>query len=145
MGCHRSFRIAVATLCLWGSAPSLRAQTLKGTILGTITDSSQAVMPGVQVSATETNTNAARTVTTNGSGFYSFPNLDPGVYRVEAQHSGFRKMVRAGIDLAANTTARVDLELSPGSVAEVLEVTDAAPLLQTDRADTGGKIGTVQL
>ena len=103
MGYQRSSRIAVALvgmLCASGPARSLRAQTLKGTILGTITDSSQAVMPAVQVAVTETNTNASRTVTTNDSGFYSFPNLDPGVYRVEVQHSGFRKMVRAGIDRA---------------------------------------------
>jgi hypothetical protein len=148
MGHHRSVRIAAVLgvmLCSGSSGLVVRAQTLKGTILGTITDSSQAVMPGVQVAVTETNTNARRTLATNDSGFYSFPNLDPGVYRVEVEHSGFRKMVRAGIDLTANTTARVDLELSVGSVSDVVDVTDTAPLLQTDRADTGGKIEQVQL
>ena len=140
-------KVATAILAGWicSGGPSLHAQTLKGTILGTITDSSQAVMPGVQVMVRETNTNAARTVNTNDSGFFSFPNLDPGQYRVEVEHTGFRKMVRAGIDLAANTTARIDLELSPGAVTDVVDVTDTAPLLQTDRADTGGKIEQIQL
>jgi hypothetical protein len=146
MGHLRTSRIAIALIAIFcSSAISLRAQVLKGTILGTITDSSQAVIAGAQVAVTETNTNVSRNVTTNSSGFYGVPNLDPGTYRVEVQHPGFRRMVRAGIDLVANSTARVDLELSPGAVSEVLEVTEARPLLQTDRADVGGTINRTQL
>ena len=112
-----------------------RAQTLKGTILGTITDISHAVIPGVQVLITEVNTNFHRTETTNDSGFYVFANLDPGSYRVEVEHMGVRKVVRAGIALVPNTTVRVDLELSPGEVSDVIDVSAETPLLQTDRAD----------
>src|SRR5579885_2674969 len=90
------------------------AQTLKGTILGTITDVTHAVIPGVQVNVTETNTNFHRTETTNESGFFAFANLDPGNYRIEVEQPGFRKVVRSDIELAANTTVRVDLELQPG-------------------------------
>ncbi|HZS51148.1 MAG TPA: TonB-dependent receptor [Bryobacterales bacterium] len=127
------------------SPSSLSAQTLKGTILGTITDASHAVIPGVQVNITETNTNFHRVETTNESGFYAFANLDPGNYRVEVEQPGFRKVVRSDIELAANTTVRVDLELQPGQVTEVVDVTAEAPVLQTDRADTGGKIESQQL
>jgi len=137
--------ILLAIVFLSGSAFSLRGQTLKATILGTITDSSHAVIPGAQVLVTETNTNARRTETTNDSGFYVFANMDPGTYRVEVEQPGFRKMVRAGIDLTPNTTARIDLELSPGEVSEVVDVTAEVPLLQTDRADTGGKVEELQL
>src|SRR6202030_330462 len=77
-------------------------QTVKGTILGTITDSSHGVIPGVQVALTETNTNSHRTETTNESGFFAFANLDPGEYRVEVEHPGFRKTVRSAIALDAN-------------------------------------------
>ena len=87
-----------------------RGQTLKGTLLGTITDSTQAVVPAVQVSLTETNTNFHLTQTTNESGFYVFANLDPGNYRVEVEHTGFRKIVRSGIDLTPNSTVRVGFE-----------------------------------
>ncbi|MBI3697749.1 MAG: TonB-dependent receptor [Acidobacteria bacterium] len=135
----------VAAALLAGSALSLSGQTLKGTLLGTITDSSHAVVPGVQVVVTETNTNFRRAELTNDSGFFVFANLDPGTYRVEVEHPGFRRVIRAGMDLAPNSTARVDLELSPGAVSEVVEVTAEATLLQTDRADTGGKIESKQL
>ncbi len=135
--------LLLAALC--SAAGSLHGQTLKATILGTITDSSHAVIPGVQVNIVETNTNARRAAPTNDTGYYVFANLDPGVYRVEVEHPGFRKVVRAGIDLQPNTTARVDLELSPGAVSEVVDVTAETPLLQTDRADTGGKIEERQI
>jgi hypothetical protein len=123
----------------------LTAQTLKSTILGTVTDSSGALVPAAQLVVIETGTNARRSVLTNESGFYAVANLDPGVYRVEAEHPGFRKVVRPGIDLPPNNTARVDLELSPGAASEVVEVTASAALLQTDRSDTGGQIKTVEL
>ncbi|SRR5579884_487091 len=134
-----------AVLFLTIFSMSAFAQTQKATILGTITDSSHAVIPGAQVVVTEINTNVRRTETTNDSGFYVFANMDPGTYRVEVEQPGFRRMVRSGIDLTPNTTARVDLELSPGAVSETVDVTAEAPLLQTDRADTGGKIEEVQL
>jgi hypothetical protein len=137
--------VAVAALGLSVSAGSLQAQTLKGTILGTITDTSGAVIPRAQVVIIETGTNTRRSVVTNESGFYAAANLDPGMYRVEAEHTGFRKIVRPGIDLSPNNTARVDLELSPGAVSEVVEVAATAPLLQTDRSDTGGQLQTTEL
>jgi hypothetical protein len=133
------FLAAVALL------PPLRGQTLKGTILGTITDSSKGVIPSVVVSLTEVNTNFQRSEVTNESGFFAFANLDPGNYRVEISHPGFRKVVRTGILLEANSTIRVDEELTPGEVTQVVDVTSEAPVLQTDRADTGGKIETQQL
>jgi len=118
----------------------LNGQTLKGTILGTITDSTQAVIPNVRVNLTETNTNFQRTETTNDSGFFAFAELDPGMYRVEVEQTGFRKMVRSDVPLDANSTVRVDLELQPGQQTEVIEVTANANILQTDRADTGATI-----
>jgi hypothetical protein len=127
--------------------PALPApgQALKGTILGTITDATHAIVPTVVVAVTETNTNFHRTEITNESGFFAFANLDPGTYRVEVSHPGFRKMVRSDITLEANSTLRIDMELTPGEVTQVVDVTSEAPILQTDRADTGGKIESNQL
>jgi hypothetical protein len=141
----RTVMFLVLTALSGAAVPALEAQTLKGTLLGTITDSSQAVVSGVNVSITEINTNFHRTEISNEEGFYVFANLDPGNYRVEAEHAGFRKVVRTGIDLTPNTTARIDLELTPGAVSEAVDVTAEAPLLQTDRSDTGSKIETQQL
>src|SRR6266568_987149 len=149
MAHRRSARPAVSLLAvvLFTSLPAslLRGQTLKGTILGTLTDASHAVVPNAQVAITDVNTNFHRTEISNDSGFYVFANLDPGKYRVEVEHPGFRKVVRSDIDLSPNSTIRADLELTPGVVSEVVDVTAGTPLLQTDRADSGGKIENLQL
>src|SRR5215472_1521966 len=144
-GLKRTVMLLVLAAFLGAALPTLEAQTLKGTLLGTITDSSQAVVSGVNVSITEINTNFHRIEISNEEGFYVFANLDPGNYRIEAEHTGFRKVIRSGIDLTPNSTVRIDLELTPGAVSEVIDVTAEAALLQTDRSDTGGKIETQQL
>src|SRR5437764_4818108 len=120
-------------------------QTLKGTILGTITDATHSVVPSVVVNITETNTNFRRSDATNDSGFFAIANLDPGTYRVEVAHPGFRKVVRSDLALEANSTLRVDLELTPGDVTQVVEVTADTPVLQTERDDSCGKIEGLQL
>ncbi len=139
-----AFVLPVLTAIFLPLSPAL-AQTLKGTILGTVADASHAVVPGVAVNIVETNTNFRRTETTNESGFFAFANLDPGTYRIEIEHTGFRKTEKSGITLDANTTVREDLELQTGDVTQVVDITSEGPVLQTDRADTGGTIGTQQL
>ena len=124
----------------------LQAQVLKGQILGTIMDQSGAVVPGVKITVTEMKTNFPRSANTNEAGNYFFVNLDPGDYKVEAEKQGFSKTLRSGVELQPNTTARVNFELVPGAVTQTVDVSaSAAPLLQTDRADTGGKIEAEQL
>src|SRR5215813_7829487 len=71
-------------------------QALKGTILGTVTDTTHAVIPGVSVNITEVNTNYQRTEVANESGFFAFANLDPGTYRIDIQQTGFGKLTRSG-------------------------------------------------
>src|SRR5436305_13018101 len=75
----------------------VRAQTLKGTILGSITDASHGIIQAAAVNLIETNTNFHRSEVTNESGFFAFANLDPGTYRVEVEHPGFRRVVRSAI------------------------------------------------
>lgn len=146
--CSAKFSVTIVScvvaMLLPASLPSY-GQQLKGTILGTISDPSHAVIPGVAVNIIETNTNFHRTETSNESGFYAFANLDPGTYRIEIAHAGFRKIVRSDIVLDANTTVRIDLELSPGDVTQVVNVTSEVPVLQTDRADSGGTVESQQL
>jgi len=133
---------ALAILC----ARPASAQVLKGQILGAISDQSGAVVPGVKITITETRTNFQRTADSNDAGNFFFVNLDPGAYKIEAEKQGFSKALRTGVDLQPNTTARVNFELVPGAVTQTIDVSaTAAPLLQTDRADTGGKIESAQL
>ena len=113
------------------------AQAVKGTLLGTVTDTTGAGVPGATVTVTEVQTGISRSATTNASGNYVFSNLKDGVYRVEAELSGFRKTVHENVKVDVNTTVRVDLALQVGSLAEAVTVVQEAPPLQTDRADTG--------
>src|SRR2546427_2814164 len=84
------------------------SQAITGTILGTITDPSGAVLPGVTVTAVNTGTNLTRQVITNESGNYSIPNLPTGNYRVEAELPGFKKEIRTTITLQLDQRARID-------------------------------------
>jgi len=123
----------------------LHAQATKASLVGTITDSSGAVVPGAEITITEINTNISRTMPTNESGNYVFSNLNPGTYRVEAKLTGFKTAVVDNVYVLVNTTQRADLQLQPGAVSETIEVTAVAPLLQTDRSDVGRKIEAVQM
>src|SRR5215472_18911197 len=88
-------RVILAALLLCQLSPrEVRAQAVKGSLLGTVTDATGAVVPGANVDITEVNTNLKRSTITNESGNYVFENLDRGVYRVEIQLAGFKKAVR---------------------------------------------------
>jgi hypothetical protein len=134
-----------AGLLIAGLAPRVEAQAVRGTLLGNITDSSGAPVPGATVTVTETQTNFTASAVTNDSGVYTFPNLKDGIYRVEAELAGFRKTVRDGVQLDVNTTIRIDLALQPGELTETVDVSAETPALQTDRADTGRVIQGEQI
>jgi hypothetical protein len=113
------------------------AQAVTGTLLGNVTDASGAAVPGATVTATEMETNIARTTVTNETGNYIFSSLKNGRYNVEAELQGFRKIVRQNVKVDVNTTMRVDLTLEMGAVTESVTVAAETPVLQTDRTDTG--------
>src|SRR5215471_18493972 len=142
----RHLRTMFAIFLLAASCTTaMYAQAVSATLVGTLTDSSGGVIVNAKVTATETNTGVVRTGNTNESGNYTFTNVPPGVYSVAAEQPGFKKVTRANIAVAVDTTTRVDLTLTPGQVTETVDVTAEAPILQTDRADIGRKIETVQL
>src|SRR5437868_3080650 len=102
---------------------SVDAQAVNGTLLGTITDSNDAVVPGAIVTIVDVNTNIKRSATTNESGNYVFGNLPQGTYRVEVEREGFKKSAQTGVEVQVNTTVRRDVQLELGSVAEKVTVT----------------------
>src|SRR4029453_19378933 len=106
-------------------------------LLGNVTDSTGAAVPGATVTATDQGTSISSTPITNADGNYTFPNLKDGIYRVEAELSGFKKVVRENVRVDVNTTIRADLTLEAGAVTEVLTVSADPPPLQSDRTDTG--------
>ncbi len=146
-GCLRQFITGLAVLLTLslGGASRADAQAVKGTLLGNVKDISGLPIPGATVNITEINTNISYAAVTNETGHYIFSNLKDGTYRVEGELSGFKKTVRQAVEVQVNTTVRVDLKLEVGDIAESITVVGEAPLLQTDRADTGRLISSVQL
>ena len=141
---HARLICAVAALFLIFTG-LVHGQAVTGSLVGTVTDSSGGTVANAKVTITEVNTGISRTMQTNESGNYTFPSLEPGVYRVSIEQAGFRTAVKDGVNLLVNTTIRADLSLQPGAVNETVTVTAEASILQTDRADTGRKIEAVQL
>jgi len=127
-------------LLLLGCSQVLWGQAVSATLVGTVTDNSGAIVPQATVTITETATGIMHTDVTNGSGNYTFPDLTPGTYSVTITSKGFKKEIRAGVDVAVNTTTRVDIALQPGAVTETVTVTGAPPIMETDRADVSANI-----
>ena len=111
------------------------AQAVSATLVGTVTDSTGASVPGAKITIQELSTGISRDTVSNESGNYTFPDLTPGTYSVVVAANGFKKETRPSIDVVVNTTTRVDLALQPGSATETVTVTAAPAILQTDRAD----------
>ena len=130
---HGFFSLLLGALVL--ATPSY-GQTF-GQITGLITDTSGGVMVGAAVTVTNPQTNFTRTENTSGSGLYSFPNLLPGIYDVKVEARGFQSVIRSGLELQVQQTARVDFQLQVGGVAEAIEVNTGAPLLNTEDAAVG--------
>jgi hypothetical protein len=120
-------------------------QAVNGTLLGSLTDSSGAVVAGAKVTTTEVTTGTSRVTQTNSSGNYVFADLPPGTYSVVAEVKGFKRESRSDLRVEVNSTVRIDLTMELGAVTETVEVTGGTPILQTDRADVSQKIEETQL
>src|SRR5437868_11469495 len=109
-------------------------------ISGAVRDQSGAVLPGVEVTATQTETGIARTTVTNETGSYVLPNLALGPYRLEAALAGFRTFVQTGIVLQVNSSPVINPALNVGQVTEQVEVQANAALVETRRSAVGSVI-----
>jgi hypothetical protein len=110
------------------------AQVLYGSIVGTVTDSSDLAVPGATVTITHAETNQARETTTNETGNYAFPNVAAGTYRVDVTLPGFQSFRAQDIAVRLNTAVRVDAKLNVGALSESVLVSADAVLLQTETA-----------
>jgi hypothetical protein len=116
------------------------SQADKGSLLGTVQDSTGAAVADADVKATQVETNVVRTTRTNEDGNFSFPLLDTGTYTVEVNRAGFKQAIRTNVQLDANSAIRADFALQVGNVSESVSVSASAAILQTDRADLTTKI-----
>ena len=121
------------------AAVSLSAQTFRGTILGTVTDPSGAVVAGAKVTVKNTGTGLERSTQTSADGSYSLPELPIGTYTVTVTQSGFQTFVATGVTVDVASERRVDAALKTGEVSTKVEVSaDQLPLVETTTNDLGG-------
>jgi outer membrane receptor protein involved in Fe transport len=118
-------------------AGGVYGQDPRGSIIGRVTDSSNAVIPSVEVRAVNNATQVAASATTNAAGNFSMPFLAPGTYTVTAEATGFKKFARSGIQLHISEVAEINIAMELGQLTESIEVTSEAPLLDTAAASLG--------
>jgi hypothetical protein len=121
------------------------AQTSFGTVSGTVTDSSGSTVPNAVVRINNTDTGAARDVSTDSRGFYTAPSLPPGPYMLAVEAPGFKRAERRGITLPVNGAIQVDIALQIGDMKEAVQVTAEAPLLNTANSTVSTVIDTTKI
>jgi hypothetical protein len=114
-------------------------------IQGVVTDPTSAPVPAARISVTNLATGILTTVTTNQTGFYTAPFLPVGTYRVVAEKEGFSSITRDNLKLDVDQTARLDFQLRLGAVAETIEVSAAAVLLESETTTMGQVIGNKRI
>jgi hypothetical protein len=131
MICRRAFLVfTLAALIPLTVAVAVSAQTT-ATLTGRVLDTSGAALPGVVLSARQTETGLQRSVVSGGDGRYSVPALPPGTYEIRAELVGFRPLVRSGVTLTIAQTTVVDLTMAVGGVAEAVTVVGEASPVNT--------------
>ncbi len=131
-----SYMALLAIGCLLTHAPA-RAQSVYGSIFGTVTDKTGAVVPGATITVTDEAKGTVETVVTNGAGEYTVSHLVPDSYDLKVEIKGFKSYISKGITVLADTAPREDVALEvSGAGSETITVdADSVPVLKTDRAD----------
>ncbi|MBM3818268.1 MAG: TonB-dependent receptor [Acidimicrobiia bacterium] len=127
----RGFSIGVLSLLLTSTAAFAQATA---ELSGRVTDESGAVLPGVTVTATQTDIGTTRTVVTDGNGQWVMTNLPTGPYRLEVALQGFRTYVQTGLQLQVGATPTINAQLGLGSLQETVSVEAAAPIVDVRSA-----------
>jgi hypothetical protein len=141
----RKFLLGGLVILLFGyRAEQLSAQAT-GSIRGTVADSSEAVVSGASVIAVNTATTVSRTEVTNQDGIFVFPDLPIGAYQLQISKSGFQAQKRDGIVLLTGQTLDLHIPLIVGSETQSVEVTSAAPLIQTASSSIQASVDQKQM
>ena len=124
---------------------SLAAQAVTGTILGTVTDDTGAVLPGVTVTVTHTDTGLVRTAVTDSAGEFTVPSIPTGTYSVSAELQGFKTVMVPSLRLGVDQRLRVNVKLEVGAVSETITVVGSSPLVQTSSSELGTTVDEEQI
>jgi hypothetical protein len=142
MKAYRRFSLGsfVSAVAVWMLAIGMQAQTFTATLSGRVVDSSGGAVQTAKVAVRNTATNWEQTLPTANEGNFVFTLLPAGEYTLTAEAEGFRREVRSGIVLQVGQQARVEVTLQVGSRAEVIEVREDVPLIQSENAALGGVV-----
>jgi len=137
---------AIALVAMLLGSSAARAQVLYGSLNGSVTDKTGAVIPNVPVTITDQATGAVRATQANGDGSYEFLNVLPGTYTLSVAKAGnFAGYKQQNVEIEVNHQVRIDITLQPASVSTQITVTEAAPELQTETAEVDSDITQTQL
>ncbi len=138
-------RLFFATLTLSLFSAIALGQTTAGRILGTLTDQSGAAVAGAAVSVTDVQRGTARTATTDESGDYAIPDLQPGTYKIRVEAKGFKAAERPNVQIEVASDVRADFALQPGQVTEIVTISEEVPLINTSSATLGGTLSNKEI
>jgi hypothetical protein len=133
------FIMLVSLAC---SVPSAVAQAVYGSIFGTVTDNTGAVIPNATVTVTDVSKGTSVTAQTSGDGQYRVQHLIPDTYKIDVSATGFTTGTENNVVVYADTAPKVDLKLSVGGATNTVTVSGRAPILETDRADVSTILNT---
>lgn len=133
-------RVVIAIALVVASAGISRAQGVTGTLLGTVTDKTGAVLPGVTVAIRHIDTNRLHTIVSDASGRYREPQLAIGVYELKAEMPGFTTQIRQGVQLTVGAEMTLNFVLDVSAIQEEVTVTADAPIVQTASAAVGALV-----
>jgi len=133
-----SYIVVLAALLGIGLPLRLSAQIVGATLSGTVTDTSGGVVPNADVTAKNVSTGISRMTTTNGSGLFTIPNLQPGPYEITVAAGGFNTDVRSGISLNVGQELVLNFTVKPGMAVQKVEVNAEAPTVNLANATLGG-------
>ena len=127
---RRRVAILFSLLAVWAFSAAVHAQTFRGSISGRVADATGAVLPGVSITATNDATGVSRATVTSANGDFSVPDLQLGTYTIEASLQGFQT-VRTKVEVSVSQIASVELKMGLSQVAETINVTASAVMLDT--------------
>ncbi len=137
---------AICLLALsFGLAPSAIAQSVSGTILGTVTDSTGAIVAGAKVTIVNEGTGLTRVLTADSNGDYTAPNLPTGHYTITSEMTGFKTIALSNIEVGVDQRVRINIKHEVGAMTESVSVTADTPLIQTSSSELGTTVGSQQI
>ncbi len=136
----------LSVFVLLAFAPVAYGQAVYGSIFGTVTDNTGAAVPGASITVTDEGKGTSVTVVSNGSGEFTAEHLIPDVYDIKVAAGGFKSYEQKGVQVFADSSAKISAVLAVGGSTETVEVdADAVPQLKTDRADVAVNFNSQEL